>query len=127
MDEIVGSKDYADLIGIRAEGVGGKIEVHGMVFSDGSVRVVKLDDYSIDMHPSGVMLFIENTDRPGVIGRVCTALGENGVNIAEMHNIRHEKGEEAMTVIRIDGDAADGLVREIGRVDGVTRARRVIL
>ena len=40
---------------------------------------------------------------PGVIGRVGTLLGDNGVNIGEYHQARLAQGGEALAAISVDG------------------------
>jgi D-3-phosphoglycerate dehydrogenase len=47
-------------------------------------RIVMIDDHLTDIPPSEHMLVVKNDDRPGAIGRVATALGDAGINIANM-------------------------------------------
>ncbi|MEO7002993.1 MAG: phosphoglycerate dehydrogenase [Ktedonobacterales bacterium] len=50
----------------------------------GEPQVVRVDRYATDFSPRGHILFCRNINRPGMIGRVGTALGEAGVNIEHM-------------------------------------------
>ena len=43
-----------------------------------------IDHHLTDIPPSEHMLVVKNDDRPGAIGRVATALGNAGINIANM-------------------------------------------
>ena len=42
-----------------------------------------INGIAVDMAPASHMAFLFYEDRPGVIGRVGTLLGESGVNIAQ--------------------------------------------
>ena len=49
---------------------------------EGRQRIVRVNDYWVDFVPSGKLLIFQNHDRPGVIGKIGSILGEAGVNIA---------------------------------------------
>jgi D-3-phosphoglycerate dehydrogenase len=126
--ELVSEKaDFADSLGVRIETEGSRIEAWGAVLADGSTKIVRLDDYRVEIDPRGTILFIRNRDMPGVIGRVATVLGAKGVNIAEMQNVRKRQGEDALTVIGVDGPVEAATLEEIGREDGVTAVSLVNL
>ena len=48
----------------------------GTVYADGMPRVLRIDNYSMDMVPEGNMVIIQNQDMPGVIGTVGTSFGD---------------------------------------------------
>lgn len=120
------SGDCSAAFGIRLEAEGVQ-EVWGGVLSDGTSKVVQCEGYRVSLLPRGPLLFIHNSDRPGVIGKVSSILGEAGINIAEMQNVRRHKGADALTVIRIDEGLPDAALEEIRKTDGVTRATLVVL
>ncbi len=57
--------------------------VEGTVFPDGSPRLISADGIYVEALLSGSMLYVTNRDVPGVIGRIGTILGNNGINIAD--------------------------------------------
>jgi D-3-phosphoglycerate dehydrogenase / 2-oxoglutarate reductase len=65
-------------------------------------RVTEINGFRIEATPQGRILVMHNRDVPGVIGRVGTILGEQGINISAFHLGRRELGAEAMAVIEID-------------------------
>ena len=75
------SVDYVNLVTVR----GGGHSIAGTL-SDrlGQHRIVAVDEYSCDLPPTINMLVVHNDDRPGMIGAVGTALGNAGINIADM-------------------------------------------
>jgi D-3-phosphoglycerate dehydrogenase / 2-oxoglutarate reductase len=53
-----------------------------------------------DFHP--VMLFINNSDKPGFIGALGTMLGEANINIATFHLGRQSQGQDAIAIVGVD-------------------------
>ncbi len=72
------------------------------------------------------MLLVRNSDTPGVIGRVGTALGDAAVNIADMSVGRDGTGE-AMMGLSLDMEPDPGVVEAVRRLDGVRAASSIRL
>ncbi len=68
-------------------------------------RIVRINDFLIDLVPEGWVLFVKNDDLPGVVGTIGTVLGKNGVNIAEMSLGRVGKGKKAYAMTAINTDS----------------------
>jgi len=102
-------------------------EICGTVFSRDNIRILFIDGYRVDIRPSGPMLVTQHTDRPGVIGKVGTLLGEAGINIAGMHVGRESEGQGALMVLKLDTPTSDALLEQIRLVDGMETVRMVQL
>lgn len=78
-------------------------------------RIVRINEFLIDVEPEGWVLFVKNEDLPGVVGTVGTILGKNGINIAEMSLGRVGKGKKAyaMTAINTDSEVPAKVVAQI--------------
>ena len=87
----------------------------GPLFGNQFPRIVRINEFSIDVLPQGKVIFIHNEDEPGVVGTVGTILGRNKINIAEMSLGRIRKGKKmlAMTVINTDNAVPEKVVNEI--------------
>ncbi len=66
-----------------------------------------------DFQPEGHMLVMNYVDRPGLIGKIGTILGEAGINIGSMNLGRREKAGEAMVVLSVDSPVDDETVEQI--------------
>ncbi len=90
-------------------------------------RIVQIDEYRIDVVPSGYMIVAKHEDRPNIIGPCCMILGKNNTNIAGMQVGRITRGGEAIMVLNIDSEVSDEILGEIRAVDGIIDAKLVVL
>ena len=104
--------DFAELIELTATGESGWVSVAGTFFGN-TPRIVKINGQHVEAKPEGVVLILENRDRPGIVGRVGTLMGGHGVNIASMSLSRNEAGGSALTVLNLDSAPGAALVGEL--------------
>jgi len=120
-NEILKEKtEVENSIGIRLTSDNEVIEVWGHILGGNLLKISKCWDYRVDIDPEGTILFIHNEDKPGVIGKICTILGAASINIAEMQNVRHSKGDKALTIIGIDGDIDKTTLQTIASDPSIT-------
>jgi D-3-phosphoglycerate dehydrogenase len=113
------SRDYVNLIVIRAESEEGSVAVGGtLVGKRDQERIVRIYEYGIDMAPERYMAFMRYVDRPGVIGKVGSVLGAAGINIAGMQVSREVVGGEALMGWTVDSPVpAETLAEIVAAVD----------
>ena len=90
-------------------------------------RICSIDGMRVDAKPEGWMLVCMNEDKPLIIGRVGTIIGEAGINIANLMLGRDEQGGRALTVLNLDSPVPDDVLEKIRQVPHVTQARLVAL
>src|SRR5438045_6165577 len=116
--------DYSDLLELSATAEGKTVSVAGAFFG-ATPRIVNVNSRPVEARPHGVVLVLENTDRPGMVGRIGTLLGEPGVNIATMSLSRNQAGGTALTVLNLDTTPSEALLAEI-RASQDIRSAQVI-
>jgi D-3-phosphoglycerate dehydrogenase len=99
--------DYTEHVELVVTAERGELRLAGALLGDTHPRIVKIDEYRVDIVPGGVLIILKNNDVPGVIGRVGTVLGSHRINIAEYHQARLSKGGEALAAISVDGDVGE--------------------
>ena len=104
--------DYSDLLELSATAEGKMVSVGGAFFG-ATPRIVSVNSRPVEARPHGVVLVLENTDRPGIVGRIGTLLGNHGVNIATMSLSRNQAGGTALTVLNLDTAPDVALLEEI--------------
>jgi D-3-phosphoglycerate dehydrogenase / 2-oxoglutarate reductase len=120
-------QDFAALVSATLRGRDGQRSAAGTLFGKREPRLVRLDEYHLDAIPDGAMLIVCNDDRPGMVGRIGTALGDAGVNIAYLSLGRDRSGGRAIAVFNLDSSVADAVLRALEAIDGVLWAERVTL
>ena len=97
--------------------------VAGTVFSDGRPRLIQVKDIDLDAEFAPHMLYVVNEDKPGLIGRLGTLLGDAAVNIANFTLGRSAPGQDAICLVEIDGKVSEDLVWKIGKLPAVRMAK----
>jgi len=118
--------DYTDMLELSAAAEGKTVSVGGAFFG-ATPRIVSINSRPVEARPHGVVLVLENTDRPGMVGRIGTLLGTHGVNIATMSLSRNQAGGTALTVLNLDTRPDEALLAEILASDDIKSAQVIEL
>jgi D-3-phosphoglycerate dehydrogenase len=97
--------------------------ITGTLSANKQPRIVKIDDYYVELAPSGEMIVIQNWDRPGLIGNLGTLLGKHNVNIAAMTFGREKPGGKAISVLNVDTPVSSDLFKKIMRAENILSAK----
>jgi D-3-phosphoglycerate dehydrogenase len=116
------ARTYRNVVTVRLVADGVERKVSGTLFEGREVRIVGIDGFDIDVKPAPWMLLMMYPDRPGMVGRFGSILGEAGINIAGMAVGRREKSGLAAVVLTVDDPVPDGILEKIR---GAVEAREV--
>ncbi|MEM7694784.1 MAG: phosphoglycerate dehydrogenase [Pseudomonadota bacterium] len=97
--------------------------VAGTVFSDGKPRIIQVKGINLEADFAPNLIYVTNEDKPGLIGRLGTLLGEAGVNIANFKLGRKEEGGEAICIVEVDGAPDAALMPRIEALPQVRQAK----
>lgn len=111
--------DYQSIIVLKIKSPSKELSVTGTLFSKKDPRIVRIDDFTVEIIPEGNMLLMYNIDKPGVIGNIGTVLGKNNINIARMHFGREKAGGRAISVVNIDSPVTDKILSEIKQLPNI--------
>src|SRR5881409_2656258 len=118
--------DYTDMLELSAAGEGKTVSVAGAFFG-ATPLIVNVNSRHVEARPSGVVLVLENVDRPGIVGRIGTLLGDHGVNIATMSLSRNQAGGTALTVLNLDTAPSEALLTKIRASEDIHSAQVIQL
>jgi D-3-phosphoglycerate dehydrogenase / 2-oxoglutarate reductase len=118
--------DYTDMLELSAVAEGKTVSVGGAFFG-ATPRIVSINSRPVEARPNGVLLVLENTDRPGMVGRIGTLLGDHGVNIATMSLSRNQAGGTALTVLNLDTAPSEELLSEVRASEDIHSAQVIQL
>ncbi|MFO7785660.1 MAG: phosphoglycerate dehydrogenase [Thermodesulfobacteriota bacterium] len=121
------SEDFGSLIMVRVKSVDGERVVSGTIFGKTLPRILRINDFYLEAVPEGHMLLIHNEDKPGVIGRICSSLGEQGINISRMHVGQDPHKARNIIILSTEVPAGDEVLQEIRGLKDVSSAHRIEL
>jgi len=121
--------DYVSLITSRVAAGQQERTIAGSLFGRDEPRIVAMDHYRVDFVPAGYMLVSLHIDRPGMIGRVGTLLGQHNINIAGMNVGRSQPkpGGPSVMVLSLDNPVPPEIMEQLREIDGITTATLVEL
>ncbi|MBI2130311.1 phosphoglycerate dehydrogenase [Candidatus Woesearchaeota archaeon] len=123
----VDTENYANLIRVIVTTDKGSCKANGTMFDDRKERIVKINDFDIDMEPRGNMVLTHNLDVPGVIGQIGTIMGSSSINIARMAVGRNSAAGGALNVTIVDSDVNEDVLQRLRNAKNVTSVRIVRL
>jgi len=112
--------EFHDLIEVQVKNDTDSATIAGTFFG-GDPRIVKINGRRVEPTPQGVLMLIENIDRPGMIAAYSTALGKNKVNIADMSLARDKQSATALTILTLDSMPSQEVIAELEAIEGIIR------
>lgn len=107
---------------------GGTLTVGGTLTGLRQVeKLIEVNGRHFDLRAEGHVLLLEYQDRPGVMGRVGTLLGEAGINIEAAQLSQTTDRTEAVMLLRVDREVDHAVLSSIGSAVGAKLVRSVDL
>lgn len=108
-------KDFTHLITVNLISNGISHTVSGALYGKNDPRIVAINEFVFDTRLDGFLLKLSNEDKPGMIGKLGTLLGNHRINIAQMSLGRKGVGGDAMTLLNLDQEIAADVQGELMR------------
>ncbi|GAB3061272.1 phosphoglycerate dehydrogenase [Virgibacillus ainsalahensis] len=96
------TKGFTNLLSVEVKTKSGSRTVSGTLLNGLGPRIVKVDEYSVDLTPKGHIVVIQHKDQPGVIGKMGSLLSNHNINIATMQVDRSDVGGNAIMMLTVD-------------------------
>ncbi|MGQ9586815.1 MAG: phosphoglycerate dehydrogenase [Thermoplasmata archaeon] len=107
---------FSNLIRVTLKTNGDEVSTAGTLMPDRGPRIVEVDGSPVDIVPEGYFLLISHMDKPGMIGKVGTVLGDNDINIASMEVARAKPRGPAMMILELDEDLPTEVLRKVRKI-----------
>jgi len=120
---------FNEWLHVQVFGGGKKLMSAGGTFfgSPNNPRIVRLSSMPVEIPTGGTLLFLNNKDRPGIVGYLGTLLGKHNVNIASMSLGRDTVGGNALTVLTLDSVPSSAVLDELQKDHDITNVKVVKL
>nr|WP_218888839.1 phosphoglycerate dehydrogenase [Saccharopolyspora hordei] len=121
------SPNHRSVVTVRAGLSDGRTaRVSGALSGSNQVeKLVEVNGRHFDLRAEGNVLLLEYPDRPGVMGKVGTLLGEVGVNIEAATVSQTTERSDAIMLLRVDRPVEPGVLEPIGAAVGARIVRTV--
>jgi D-3-phosphoglycerate dehydrogenase len=118
--------EFTDLLEVSIEQDGITASVGGTLYGS-KPRIVTVNGRFVEGVPFGIVLLLENRDRPGIVGHLGTLLGASKVNIASMSLSRNEVGGQALTLLNLDSAPDEALLNKVTSDPDIATAKVIRL
>jgi D-3-phosphoglycerate dehydrogenase len=96
------SDHFINLISVRVVTTDMTTSVAGTIYGKRDPRIVKINNFGLELIPEGHLALIYNMDKPGAIGSIGTTLGKHDINISRMQVGQDQDGENNIIFLRTD-------------------------
>jgi D-3-phosphoglycerate dehydrogenase len=123
----------ASVLTVVLHTAGGESRASATVIHGAQLRLLAFDGIDIETPLEGTLLVCRNWDVPGVIGRIGTILGQQGVNIAnfalgrERLSANVAKPVKALAVVQVDEPVSELVIEALKVIEALLEARLVKL
>lgn len=122
-----GAGNYREELGLIISSDEGIVSMTGTVLAHNEAIITKINDHPINLTPSKFMLFTMHQDRPGMVAKVATILGDKDINISTMSVGRVDIRQHAIMVLTLDDPIEHTVVEALQQQDGIHLARFISL
>ena len=91
----------------------------GTLSSNKQPRIVKINNVYVETVPQGNMLFINNNDKPGIVGAIGTLLAQENINIAGITLGRENQQGVAVSVVNVDSEIPESLIDKLRKTKNI--------
>ena len=112
-------KDYTSMITLTVKTSKETSVTAGALFGRHDQRIVRVNEFSVEIVPEGNLLAVSNDDQPGVIGNLGTTLGNKKVNIARLHLSRNPEATRALVILSTDSAVPEDVLEKLRKLPHV--------
>ncbi len=105
---------------------GRELSVSGAVV-DGKIPVlVSFFGYQANFPIAPIVIAMQNEDKPGIIGKIATKIGDHNININGMHWGVKPESNKAQSFLAISEELSEDVLDELKSIDGVLRVTQLL-
>ncbi len=118
--------DYRNLMTVRVVTTEGEQAVAGTLLGKIYPRIVRINNFRMDLSPYDNILLVLSANKPGDIGNIGAVLGEEGINILRlMIGQEEEISERNLILVRTENPVPDPVVEKLRQQDLIISVNQV--
>ena len=99
----------------------------GTIFGKNDPRIIRINDFRVEIIPKGHLLLIQNIDKPGAVGSIGTLLGEHRINIIRMEVGQDDAGKNTIVLLTTDKLISKNILDELEKLPLIISAKSLEL
>ncbi|MFH2220463.1 MAG: phosphoglycerate dehydrogenase [Pseudomonadota bacterium] len=107
------TEEYVNLITVRVKTSDVTNTVSGTIFGKNQTRIVKINNFRLELIPEGHLALLYNLNKPGAIGSFSTLLGKHKINIDQMQVGKEETGKLNIIFLKTDVPLRDKVIEQL--------------
>ncbi|MBT4907490.1 MAG: ACT domain-containing protein, partial [Rhodospirillaceae bacterium] len=115
--------DYQTLVRLTVVTENHTRSIAGTLFGGDRPRVVDVKGVPMEAELGSHMLYVNNEDKPGLIGHLGTVLGDAGLNIATFQLGRTAVGDDAIALVEVDQAVPADVLAAVAALPSVVQAK----
>jgi len=121
VQEIISTQEgeYVNAIALDISTDKEQFSILGTLSSNKQPRIVKINNVYVEAVPVGHMLFINNNDKPGIIGAIGTILSQANINIAGITLGRENQEGVAVSVVNVDSEIPENVIAQLKQTKNI--------
>jgi L-serine deaminase len=120
-------EDFTCLLGIIVKGDGKENVAFGTLLGKKQPRLIRVNKIYLEAELTGQMVFMYTNDKPGVIANIGNVFAKYSINIGGMHFGRENVGGLAITLLDVDKEVEDSVVKELESLQNVLSVKKIDL
>ena len=127
IQEIISNQEgeYVNLVSVDIVSDKETFGVWGTLTGNHQPRIVKINNVYVETVPAGHMLFINNNDKPGIVGAIGTILAAAGINIAGITLGREDQQGVAVSVVNVDSQIPESVLAQLKQTKNILFAKTI--
>jgi len=121
------SDAFTSLVTLSVKSLEGENVLSGTIFETTMPRILRINDFYLEAIPEGHNLLIHNLDVPGMIGRITTIIGDQGINIGRMAVSQKKREKQNVVLLATDAVINDEILGNLCSLGNIFSARRIEL
>ncbi|MDF2855305.1 MAG: D-3-phosphoglycerate dehydrogenase, partial [Neobacillus sp.] len=117
------NKGFANYVELTVTKGSETAKIGATVLNGYGARIMKINQYRIDVRPEKYLLYVKHQDVPGMIGKVGSLLGDFNINIGTMQVGRTAVGGEAIMVLTLDKKVSRETHQALNQINGLDEAQ----
>ena len=110
------SDEFLNLVTVRVVTTQMECKVAGTIYGKKDSRIVRINNFRLEMIPMAHMALIHNVDKPGAIGSIGTTLGNHNINIDRMQVGQEKEGNRNIVFLSTDTVIPTDVLEELRRL-----------